>query len=112
MAQLWAKGFYNSGHWKRCRDGYIKERIRIDGGLCEVCRERLGYIVHHEIILTSENIKDPDVSLNWKYLSYECKPCHDLHEGHGVSRSAEPVCVFDDDGNPIGILPEYEHDRL
>lgn len=112
MAKAWAKWFYKSTDWLDCRDGYIQERIRIDGGMCEVCRERLGYIVHHKIILTPENIRDPAVALNWAHLSYECKPCHDLHEGHGVGIRSDLVCDFDDDGNPIGIKTEYESNRL
>lgn len=112
MAKAWAKAFYKSADWLGCRDGYIQERRRIDGGLCEVCRERLGYIVHHKVTLTRENILDPNVALNWALLSYECKPCHDQHEGHGVGVSFEPVCDFDDDGNPIAIKPKYERNRL
>ena len=41
--------------------------------MCEVCHERPGYIVHHKIILTPQNIGDPKVSLNWDRMSYECK---------------------------------------
>lgn len=112
MAKDWAKWFYNSDAWQRCRDAYIRERIRIDGGMCEVCQLKLGYIVHHKITLTPENIRDPDISLSWEHLSYECKECHDQHEGHGVGHRTSLVCVFDDVGNPIGIRPERERDRL
>ena len=112
MAQPWAKAFYKSDTWQACRAGYIAERIRVDGGMCEVCQERLGFIVHHKIILTRHNIQDPNVALNWKHLSYECKQCHDLHEGHGVNRSILPVCEFDFDGNPTQIRPEFERNRL
>lgn len=107
-----AESFYKSKAWQSCRTGFIQERVRIDGGLCQVCRERLGYIVHHKILLTPENINDPEISLNWEHLSYECKPCHDLHEGHGVKKTVLPVCEFDSDGNPIGIAPEFQHNRL
>ena len=112
MAKPWAKAFYKSDPWLACRGGYIAERRRIDGGMCEVCRERLGYIVHHKIQLTQQNIQDPAVTLNWKNLSYECKDCHDQHEGHGVKHSVLPVCSFDSDGNPIEIYPEFERNRL
>lgn len=112
MAQPWAIGFYRSKQWRSCRDGYIRERRRTDGGVCEVCREKLGYIVHHKITLTPENIADPHVALNWQNLSYECKPCHDQHEGHGVGMVAEVVCEFDDNGDPIAIKPEFERNRL
>lgn len=112
MAQAWAKQFYDSKLWLTCRQGYIQERIKIDGGMCEVCRRKLGYIVHHKILLTPENIQDPDIALNWDNLSYECKDCHDQHEGHGIGHRTSLVCAFDDDGNPICIQPEYERCRL
>lgn len=112
MAKDFAKRFLHSKAWLCCRDGYIQERIRIDGGMCEVCRVKLGYIVHHRIKLTPENIQDPEIALNWELLSYECKDCHDQHEGHGVGHRATLVCAFDNDGNPIGIKPEHERDRL
>lgn len=112
MAKAWAKAFYKSDAWKSCRLGYIAERKRIDGGMCEACGDRLGYIVHHKITLTQHNIQDPDVALSWQHLAYECKPCHDLHEGHGINRSILPVCEFDFDGNPVKIRPEFERNRL
>lgn len=82
MAKEFAKKFYKSKAWKNCRESYIAERVAVDGGMCEKCKERLGYIVHHTIILTPSNINDPDISLNHKYLRYECKKCHDEEEGH------------------------------
>ena len=112
MAKEWAKPFYKSNAWKACRNGYIGHRRMIDGGVCEVCREKLGYIVHHKIILTPENIHDPAIALNWEHLSYECKDCHDQHEGHGIKRASALVCEFDSEGNPVGIVPRFEHDRL
>lgn len=112
MAKIWAKAFYKSAAWQDCRRGYIHHRKSIDGGLCEVCRERLGYMVHHRITLTQDNISNAEVSLNWDFLSYECKECHDQHEGHGVNRAVLPVCEFDSDGNPVKIRPEFERNRL
>lgn len=112
MAKDFAKRFLHSKPWLTCRTGYIEERIKIDGGMCEVCRRKLGYIVHHKITLTPENILDPEISLNWDLLSYECKDCHDQHEGHGVGCRTSLVCDFDDDGNPIAIRPEHERYRL
>ena len=80
--------------------------------MCECCHEQLGYIVHHKILLTPQNIKDPNISLNWEHLSYECKNCHDEHDGHGVGQKESAVCCFDEDGNPTGIYPEFESNRL
>ena len=112
MAKEWAIPFYNSKQWKRCRAGFIRERIRADGGMCQVCQEKLGYIVHHKIVLTPENITNPDISLNWDYLSYECKDCHDKNEGHRVGVASECVCEFDENGDPIAIKQQFLHDRL
>ena len=56
MAKEWAKSFYNSQKWKRCRKAFIDERILIDGGMCQECQEQIGYIVHHKITLTPEDI--------------------------------------------------------
>lgn len=105
MAKEWAKAFYNSKKWTRCRDSYIQTRIMIDGGMCEECHKNLGYIVHHDVLLTPENIRDPDVSLNEEHLRYVCKDCHDQYEGHGVGGrgKVKPLCIFDEEGQPISL---------
>ena len=79
----------------------------MDGGRCEVCREAQGFIVHHVVHLTPENIDDPAVSLNWENLQYVCKDCHDQFEGHGLRRNTAPALVrFDANGNPVDrVLP-------
>ena len=66
VMKKWAEKFYNSKKWKCCRNAYISERILIDGGLCEVCGESTGYIVHHKISLDSSNINNPEIALNNK----------------------------------------------
>lgn len=102
-----AKAFYKGRAWKLCRKSYIEKRRMIDGGLCEECKERLGYIVHHTILLTEDNINDPGIALNHDYLSYECKLCHDKHEGHGVNNKGEGLLVmFDEDGQPVPLPTE------
>lgn len=104
MAQEWAKEFYKSIKWMRCRNAYIQNRIMIDGGLCEECHNKPGYIVHHKVILTDSNISDPEISLNNNNLEYVCKDCHDLFEGHGVRRhGAAPLCRFDANGQPVSL---------
>lgn len=103
MAKEWAKEFYKSKRWYRCKEAYKEKRIAIDGGLCEECHEKPGYIVHHKIILTQENISNPDISLNDDYLEYVCKDCHDLFEGHGLNKGTRPLCRFDADGQPISL---------
>ena len=104
MAKEWAKSFYNGKRWKKCRDSYIEDRISIDGGMCEECKDEQGYIVHHKIPLTPENINNPDIALNHKYLEYVCKECHDEFENHGVGHKKEkPLCFFNKDGQPISL---------
>lgn len=70
------KEFYKSQAWRRTRNAYIKYRISIDGGICEVCGRELGLIVHHKIWLNDENCNDPTISLNFNNLRYECQTCH------------------------------------
>lgn len=103
MAKSWAKAFYNSKAWRRCRDSYIAQRTLEDGGLCEICREELGYIVHHVRELTPSNISDPNISLNHSNLRYVCKKCHDKE--HGVFCESEREYFFDESGNIHPIPP-------
>ena len=101
--QPWAEHFYNSKAWKRCRAGFIAQRLNIDGGCCEVCNRAQGYIVHHRIHLTPTNINDPSIALDWSNLQYVCKDCHDLFDGHGLTHNKTTgVVLFDDSGCPIG----------
>ena len=85
MAKKWARPFYNSKAWQDCREAYIAEV----NGLCERCLEedevKPGYIVHHIEHLTSSNINNPEVTLNFDNLEYVCKECHD--EEHLITRA-------------------------
>ena len=101
--QEFARKFYKSKAWPVCRAAYSAWRVLVDSGLCECCGKEPGYIVHHEIQLTPENINDPEVALNPEYLSYECKACHDLHEGHGVGNGKKPLARFGPDGQPVDM---------
>ena len=71
-----AKAFYKSKEWERCRSGYIK----YVGGLCERCLSRgdivPGLIVHHKCYLTPENITDPAITLSYDNLELLCLDCH------------------------------------
>ena len=107
MAKNWAKTFYNSDKWFSCRASFIAERVAIDGGMCQRCKNNLGYIVHHTTILTEQNIKNPDVSLNHSKLEYLCKDCHDKEKGHFLDRRYKKRAAtrkglkFDADGQLI-----------
>lgn len=100
-----ANKFYHSKKWQKCRNSYISKRTGIDGGMCERCHAEPGYIVHHKIVLTPENIMDPDISLNHDNLQYVCHICHNKidHFGNGNNFS-ESRCGFGPDGQPF-ILP-------
>lgn len=106
MAKEWARKKYKTKKWLDCRKSYIAERRRIDGGLCECCGKVPGYIVHHKILLTPDNIDDPEIFLNHDLLSYECKDCHDKHEGHGIGNKGNSLLVeFDESGQPVPKSP-------
>lgn len=83
MAKEFAKAFYNSDKWKRCRKAYIAYRQSVDGGLCETCRDAAGYIVHHKIELTPYNINNPKIALDFGNLKYDCLECHNKEHGKG-----------------------------
>ena len=72
----YAKTFYKSEAWKKCREAYAKSK----GELCEVCLSKgfyvPGEIVHHKIHITPKNILDPNVTLDWKNLQLVCRRCH------------------------------------
>lgn len=70
------KQFYKTQAWRRARASYIGYRQAIDGGLCEVCGEEPGYIVHHKTWLNDINCNDPNISLNPNNFKYECQTCH------------------------------------
>ena len=68
----WAKKFYSSTAWRRCRASYATSKH----GLCEQCGD-VGTEVHHKIPLTKDNINDPMISLCWDNLQLLCHRCHD-----------------------------------
>ena len=98
----WAERFYKGSAWQKCRESFISGRIGIDGGMCQRCRQRLGYIVHHRIELTPENIGDAGIALNHGNLEYLCFECHNRE--HDVFQPAARKVLFDDDGNVIDVV--------
>lgn len=95
----YAERFYKSQAWQQCRAAFISKRRAIDGGMCQRCRQRLGYIVHHRIELTPRNISDPDIALNHNNLEYLCLECHNAE--HGVFVPAQHCVEFDENGDVI-----------
>lgn len=112
MAKEFAKRFYKSKEWLKCRGSYIQQRISIDGGMCERCKERQGYIVHHKIHITKDNINNVDITLNHNNLEYVCKHCHDREEEHFIKKK-EPVTgegyKFNDRGE-LEYIPPIKDD--
>lgn len=104
MAKEYAYNFYHGEAWKRCRLGYISHRRAIDGGMCEVCGEAAGYIVHHKKPITARTINDPAITLSFDNLQFVCKNCHDkIHEHCGREIIRERRYVFDAAGNPVPV---------
>ncbi|WP_369899756.1 HNH endonuclease [Bacillus manliponensis] len=97
MAKPYAKKFYNSKAWRKCREAYISKVF----GLCEHCSDP-GYIVDHIEEITPDNIDDPNITLNHENLQYLCTPCHNRKTFVKYSPVREGL-RFDDEGNLIQI---------
>lgn len=97
--------FYKSALWRKCRQQYIGARIATDGGLCETCHQRLGYIVHHKTWITPENINDPNVTLNQDNLKYDCLVCHNKEKEF---EKEEIKYIFDENGDCVSF-PNFPH---
>lgn len=99
MAKNFAKDFYRSSAWGKCRTSFIMYK----GGLCERCLKegiiKPGDIVHHKKYLTPENINDPTVTLSFDNLELLCQDCHN-NEHHGTEAVAEGM-RFDENGDLI-----------
>ena len=98
MAKEYAKAFYNSKAWVKCKNSYIASVY----GVCEECLRRgqlnNGWIVHHKIPIKPQNINDPNITLNHDNLEYLCQDCHNRTHGNAVTRDD---VTFDDEGNLI-----------
>ena len=100
MAREFAKNFYNSKAWKECREAYKRSVY----GLCERCLANGKYVpgdeVHHKIYLTPENIRDPNVTLNWDNLILLCASCHSKEHMSKYDVVREDV-MFDENGDLV-----------
>ena len=102
MAREFAKKFYKSKVWQNVRQSYIKS-VK---GLCEVCKTNgeitLGYILHHKIELTEDNINDPYITLSWDNLQFVCMECHNkIH--FEQTKPLRDGLMFDKDGNVVPL---------
>lgn len=105
MTKEFAKNFYNSTTWRKCRNAYFNSKF----GICELCGKP-GEEVHHKKFLTAENINDADVTLNWDNLQLLCRSCHNaIHEKsyemyrakHRPDKGINNGLCFDEEGNIV-----------
>lgn len=94
MAKDYAKGFYNSKAWERCRAGYMQSQYYI----CERCGD-MATVCHHKEYITPANIGDPNITLNWSNLEAVCSTCH-ANEHHG-SKTVSDGLAFNSNGELI-----------
>lgn len=111
MAQSWAKTFYNSTQWKKCRETILKrDRYRCQTPGCYNPAEE----VHHKTKLTPKNINDPMVSMNPENLISLCGDCHkakherDKRDGRlkktrYMQQAILPEVEFDKEGYPVEV---------
>jgi thymidine kinase len=78
MARSFAKSFYHSRSWTRCRKVFME----VKHWTCERCGCK-AVIVHHKKHISPTNITDPDITLNWDNLMAVCHKCHEFYHGDG-----------------------------
>ena len=96
MSQSWAKDFYASKAWQRTRYNFLSSKFF----LCNRC-SKPAIIVHHIVKLTSKNIHDASITLNWDNLESLCLECHNNIHMSG-SKSCEGT-KFDNYGNLVKL---------
>ena len=96
---LTQKQFYKTQAWRRARRAYIDSRKAIDGGICEVCGQEPGLIVHHKIWLDDTNCNDPEISLNPDNFLYECQTCHNKEKDPRIATPGR--CLYGPNGEII-----------
>ena len=108
MAKDFSKGIYNSRRWRAVAKAYAESQHYI----CERCHNRsfagtgkpAHFIVHHKRHLNPENVTDDSTVYGWGNLELLCIYCHNAVHAAAHTSAGGRECVFDDDGNPIGII--------
>lgn len=90
----WAKDFYYSKSWRKCREAYKKTQH----GICERC-QGIAEVVHHKIYLTPSNINDPTITLDYANLEALCLDCH--NKEHHSGDALDLGYSYDEDGNIV-----------
>ena len=99
MAREFARRFYKSKAWNKCREAVMQR----DHRLCVECGAP-GEEVHHIEHLTPNNINDPNVTLNMDNLKTLCRDCHHkIHKRNQYTQhsSLREGVAFDSNGNLI-----------
>lgn len=94
MAKEYAKNFYNSKEWIKCRASFMKSKYYI----CERCGGS-AKIVHHKEHITPNNINDCNITLDWNNLQALCIDCHNVIHGRGEATIKE--VSFDENGDLV-----------
>ena len=100
------QSFYNTIAWQNCREAYMKKV----GGLCELCLKQGIYkpaeLIHHKIEITTKNMDDPGITLNFNNLMALCREHHaEVHAETYMRRFANQSrrYYFDENGRCIII---------
>lgn len=100
MSREFATSFYNSSAWKKARQVCLSK----NHGICSRCGKAFAskdLIVHHKIMLSPDNINDPNITLNQDNLELLCVSCHSIE--HGNKDDLNKSFIFDDEGNIIDV---------
>lgn len=101
MARDYAKSFYLSKVWVKCRPAFMRSK----NFCCERCG-RLATIVHHKKYINELNINNPDITLEWDNLQALCTECHNVVHG------CDEVCREDVMFNEHGDLVPRQLDKI
>ena len=96
MAKDYAKKFYKSKEWQKCRNGYMQSKHFI----CERCGG-IATICHHKNYISEKNINNPNITLNCDNLEAVCQDCH--NNEHQSGRVCAKGLRFDDNGNLVKV---------
>ena len=109
MKYLTRKQFYSSKRWINTSKAYAKSK----DFLCERCLKKGKIVpyeeVHHKIRLTSENINDAAISLNWNNLECLCRKCHE--QEHSEDAKMRPFKRRDYQEKGKKFIKRYEVDQ-
>lgn len=94
MSHGFARKFYDSKEWRKCRAAFMSSKFYI----CERCGG-VATVAHHKTPITPKNISDSNVILSWDNLESVCADCHNrIHAKDGATADG---ISFDADGNVV-----------